>query len=303
MKLNNKSIFLALSLVPFLSACGGGGGSSSSNDSDSTKISTGNSQTSETKTCLGFSVIEGSECIETEGRKAFLSNVGSPKGLAILLHGSPGSPEKVSNIFGMQTLNSDYNFSTLVLKGSDPFWGWNSEVTEENQDNEEVSYITELIDSIVNDKNIPSNQVVVMGYSAGGFMAYKLACQIPDKLAGIVSIAGQLRGSISYCTNSTPLTIHHMHNPQDAEVPVEGGRGISSLDSTLAHFMNVNGCSGQVSEASVEGVTISDNKATEISYLDCQNTIKYTKLHNTPHESSYKGEKVLLQLQYMIGQE
>ncbi|RZQ55081.1 hypothetical protein C1E23_00670 [Pseudoalteromonas phenolica] len=301
MKLNKKNIFSALSLITLLSACGGGGGSS--NDSDSTKVSTGNSQTGETKTCLGFSLTNSSQCIETSDRKAYLLKVGEPKGLAILLHGSPGSPKKISNIFGANLLSSDFGFTTLILKGSDPTWGWNSTVSEGNQINDEVSYISELIDSVIADNNIPSDKVIVMGYSAGGFMAYKLACQIPEKLAGIISIAGQLRGSVNYCTNSTPVAVHHMHNPQDTEVPVMGGRGITSLNDTLEHFMSVNGCSGQVNEESVAGVTSNDLKATEVSYLDCEHSLKYTKLHNIPHESSYEAEKILQQLQYMIGQE
>jgi polyhydroxybutyrate depolymerase len=54
-------------------------------------------------------------------------------------------------------------------------------------------------------------------------MAYRMACQSADLIAGIASLAGMTFLEPSQCGPSAPVNILHIHGTTDATVPYGGG--------------------------------------------------------------------------------
>src|SRR4029077_1739921 len=60
------------------------------------------------------------------------------------------------------------------------------------------------------------------GGAAGGFMAYRLACHMADRIAAMASVAGSMWWDD--CQPARPIPILEMHGTADANVPYEEGR-------------------------------------------------------------------------------
>ena len=78
-------------------------------------------------------------------------------------------------------------------------------------------------------------------------MAYRLACELSNRIAAIVPVAGVL--GVAACNPSRPVPVGHFHGMLDAYVPYDGspsvvGATFSSVDATINVFGVRNGCSG-----------------------------------------------------------
>ena len=77
---------------------------------------------------------------------------------------------------------------------------------------DDVGFISALIDTINLQYSIDLNRVFATGMSMGGFMSYRLACELSGKIAAIASVAGLQafypcnRGSVRfpYCNFMAP---------------------------------------------------------------------------------------------------
>ncbi len=57
---------------------------------------------------------------------------------------------------------------------------------------DDVGFTEALIDAIASEYNIDPTRVYAAGFSNGGFMSYTLACQLSDRFAAVVSVAGSM---------------------------------------------------------------------------------------------------------------
>ena len=99
------------------------------------------------------------------------------------------------------------------------FWGvpaWNTGVWWSNSVYDDVGYIDALIDSVSSNFAIDSNRIYACGFSNGGFMAYDLACELPDRIVAFGSVSGNfMMNSNQDCTNEREIPIMHIHGTSD----------------------------------------------------------------------------------------
>lgn len=108
---------------------------------------------------------------------------------------------------------------------------------------DDVGFINALIDTLSNHYNIDQERIYACGYSNGGFMAYKLACQLSHRIAAIASVCGVI--SDSTVTNCSPLhkmPILQIHGTEDMWVPIIGNNGWLSVGQTLSYWNSFNNC-------------------------------------------------------------
>ncbi|MCB1325866.1 MAG: alpha/beta fold hydrolase [Leptospiraceae bacterium] len=82
-----------------------------------------------------------------------------------------------------------------------------------------IAWITEIAD-------VDPGRIYVVGYSNGGMMAYRMACQYPDLFSGIAVVAGSRE--IEPCELSHAMSLMVVHGTADRNVPYGGGRGSES---------------------------------------------------------------------------
>lgn len=279
---NSIPLSITSLLVLLISGCGGG-----SDDGSTTPPPV----TPPAAQCAGSSLDSGASCVTLDSRDAIVYTPnGEIKGIALFLHGAPGKPQKVSNIFNAKSITNDMQLLSVAPEGSNASWGWAS--VNDNATTTDVVFIENLLTKLRAENTITSDNVYIFGYSAGGFMGYKLACQIPEQITALVSLAGQFRGEFTQCTTSTPITLHHFHSPSDTDVPINGRNtgNIKSVNDTLAHWRNINGCDATSNTTSHPGV-ISSSSGTETEiWQNCVLNVSFSNMANVPHEAAYDDE-------------
>ena len=80
---------------------------------------------------------------------------------------------------------------------------------------DDAGYLRALIEEIGRQFAVDRKRIHLIGHSNGGFMAYRMACQSADLIAGIASLAGATFLDPSRCAPSQPVNILHIHGTAD----------------------------------------------------------------------------------------
>jgi polyhydroxybutyrate depolymerase len=88
---------------------------------------------------------------------------------------------------------------------------------------DDVAFLRGLIEEIGRHFAVDRKRIYVAGHSNGAFMAYRVACESADLIAGIASLAGMTFLDPSRCMPSEPVNILHIHGTADNIVPYSGG--------------------------------------------------------------------------------
>lgn len=113
---------------------------------------------------------------------------------------------------------------------------------------DDVGFLTRLIADLARDLTLDAQRVYVMGFSNGGFMTQRLACDASDTFAAFGSVAATLYpGFIDRCAGAPPVPIMLIHGTHDAVVRWEGaaiqGQIIAlSMPDTAGFWAEHNRC-------------------------------------------------------------
>jgi polyhydroxybutyrate depolymerase len=88
---------------------------------------------------------------------------------------------------------------------------------------DDAGYLRALIEKIEGSFTVDRKRVYLVGHSNGGRMAYRMACQFADLVAGIASLAGMPFLDPDRCVPSGPVNILHIHGTADSIDPYGGG--------------------------------------------------------------------------------
>jgi polyhydroxybutyrate depolymerase len=103
---------------------------------------------------------------------------------------------------------------------------WNAGASCCNFDGVAVDHVAQLralIQQKLATEPLDAARVFVGGYSNGGFMAHRLACEAPDLVAGIVSMAGSGPLEAVKCGAAKSLRVLQIQGDADRVVPYAGG--------------------------------------------------------------------------------
>ncbi len=142
--------------------------------------------------------------------------------LVVLLHGYTATGELQDVYLGVSATGTDLGYLTLTPNGTtDPngnqFWN----ATDFPNLVDDAGYLEGLIDAVIDEYDADPHQVFIVGHSNGGFMANKLACDIPDRITGIAAIAGGIFGEGTDCL--APMRVLFVQGTDDGTVPYQGG--------------------------------------------------------------------------------
>jgi len=112
---------------------------------------------------------------------------------------------------------------------------------------DDVKFTFAVLEAAGRRVNLDLNKIYAGGFSAGGSMAWLLACEEGDQLAGMVSVAGALRRpNATQCEGLKSLPIMQVHGFADKQVPFEGRRirdwHQGSIWDSLEKAREANGC-------------------------------------------------------------
>lgn len=178
--------------------------------------------------------------------------------LVIGLHGIGGNAMQFEKDYFFSRMADDAGFIAVYPNGvqSNGKLGirtWNAGTCcdyamKENID--DVKFISGLIDKLVTDYRVDPKRVYVTGMSNGGMMAYRLASEIPNRVAAIAAVSGTMVFNAP-ATQIRSIPILHLHSLIDKIVPYDGGRNalgyyFPPIDSVLTVWSERNRCQSDI---------------------------------------------------------
>ncbi len=163
--------------------------------------------------------------------------------VVFLLHGF-GINASLQQIYsGMDAVADTADFIVAYPNAVSNMW----DVVFSNSPVDDVGFISILLDSLMERYNIDTTRVYAAGMSMGGFMAYRLGCELDHRITAIASVTGPTTDSVLLaCGSSRIIPMMHIHGTADNTVPYEGDTLFNHIDSTIAFFVNKNGCGAPV---------------------------------------------------------
>jgi polyhydroxybutyrate depolymerase len=178
--------------------------------------------------------------------------------LIFVLHGGGGTGdgmERSLTLGGFNTLSDENNFIVVYPNGIERNWNDGRKNTSDpahQQNIDDVGFFNALIENLTNEFNIDPNRIYFTGISNGAMMSYRLALELPEKIAAIAPVAGAMPIDIlPEQPLSIPLSVCVTSGTSDPLVPWGGGlvgtkrnpRGIViSVPDSVNYWVINNNC-------------------------------------------------------------
>lgn len=194
----------------------------------------------------------------------YSNNVSRP--LVLALHGTGGSASQFEKDYSFTEKANRENFVVVyadgIRKQDGPFgirtWNAGSCCDYAAYANiGDTRFLSTLIDSCSNRFNIDKKRVYVTGMSNGSMMAYRLAAEIPDKIAAIACVSGNMV-FMKDPARKAAVPLLHIHSMIDTKVPFNGGTGLGNYHFPPAmegihYFAAQNACDTNSTEEIFDG--------------------------------------------------
>lgn len=161
--------------------------------------------------------------------------------LFVLLHGYGASAAATDEFLGLTALTLARD-AYLLLPDSEKdsaglsFWNATDACCDfGSKEPNDVDTLKELIHRATDELPIDEARIFVLGYSNGGFMAYRLACELGNRIAAIAVFAGAGYEDPTLCDPTTAVSVLHLHGDED-DVIAYGGGSLPALDGSLHRY-------------------------------------------------------------------
>jgi polyhydroxybutyrate depolymerase len=180
--------------------------------------------------------------------------------LLVFLHGLGGSGADLVEGLRLDEMAEALGFAFLAPEGMTDRSGrrfWNATDSCCNFDRLEVDHVQLLrqwITQAIQSPRVDPERVYIVGFSNGGFMAYRAACEIGQLLRGVVSIAGAGLTDAARCQPSKKLDVVQIHGDRDPIVKFDGGHLFAdsrrprhpSAEASVAYWAKQDGCAAEL---------------------------------------------------------
>lgn len=206
-----------------------------------------------------------------------------PHPVLIWYHGHRGNGTSIHRGGGMQRDFLEKGYALLAPNGYQAGNGPRSFPARDGAPRDDVAFTFAALADAATRTELDLDRVYAGGFSAGGSMAWLLACQAGDRLAGVVSVAGALREpNGTDCNGLAGLPIMQVHGFADGQVPFEG-RGIrdwhqGSVWEALERAREANGC-----QSNPDKITIEDGYRMRLWDVSCSGAPVRIDVHDGGH--------------------
>lgn len=173
-------------------------------------------------------------------------------------------------------------FIVVYPNGIDNSWNVSS-----SSGTDDVGFISSLIDTLSNMYGVDLLRVYATGMSMGGFMSYRLACELSNRIAAIGSVTGLQ--AFYPCSPSRPVPVIDFHGTADPVVPYIG------VATTINNWVGYNGCPAEPVITDLPDIDTTDNSTVTVSYYGICNDSSEVLLYTiNGGEHTWPGAPILI---------
>ncbi len=245
--------------------------------------------TSVLTTPVGLTLAAGmtQHALEVDGRIR-MYRVYRPEGvvtaapLVVMLHGGLGSARGAEQAYGWDVVADRDKVVILYPDAVGQAWNVGGDCcgTAAADHVDDVKFLTRAIADVQAQAPIDPKRIYTTGMSAGGMMAYRLACET-DLLAAIGPVAATMLGD---CPNPAPMSVIAINGTADRIVPYAGALpdAVAHIDGppvpdVIRSWRTTARCGGEV--ISVEGAV-----TTSVAQCPSDRTVKLVTILGGGHE-------------------
>lgn len=166
-----------------------------------------------------------------------------PRALILNLHGFGSNAFQQEAYSQMNPVADTAGIFICYPNGVDNAWnvGWAF-----GSSADDVGFIDALIDTLAANHGIDLERVYACGMSNGGFMSYRLACELNGRIAAVASVTGSMAPAfLEECMPDRAVPILEIHGTADTTVPYNGQPLLAVSIEDLLAFWNLNNqCDG-----------------------------------------------------------
>jgi len=169
---------------------------------------------------------------------------------------------------------------------------------------DDVAYVRTLLDEIARLTAIDERRVYVTGLSNGAAFAHRIACELGDRVAGVVAVAGANQYEAAGGACPRPVRVLQIHGTEDpcwaygggsaACAQDDGGRK-QSVEASMAAWATTNGCTGSRSLPASDRDPTDGTHLIKIVYEGCRAPTELWRIegggHGWPSGSPYFSER------------
>ncbi|MEO1228631.1 MAG: PHB depolymerase family esterase [Myxococcota bacterium] len=164
-----------------------------------------------------------------------------PVPLVLAFHGFTSNPQAQEWLSRLTPLAEREGFVVAYPQGVVNSWNGGACCgVASTTDVDDVGFAAALVEHLSSELCIDARRVYAMGFSNGGFLSHRLACERPEVFAAVGSVAGLL--TVSPC--ATPVPVLQIHGTDDNVVPYNGNAllGFPSVRETIEAWRDTNRC-------------------------------------------------------------
>jgi len=203
----------------------------------------------------------------------------TPLPLVVALHGYTSNSSELDSYMGLSAAALKRGFLLALPEGTKNAQGqqfWNAVdggcCDFGGGKVDDSGYLSRLISQVSSSYAV--SQVDVVGHSNGGYMANRLACDHPEQVSAIASLAGPLPADTSLCKPGKPVKVLHIAGDADETVPYGGNAATrtASAQDTVKRWAEIDGCSPTPTTKAPLDLesTIAGAETTIAAYTGCQ---------------------------------
>lgn len=214
--------------------------------------------------------------------------------MVFFLHGMGGN---MNNFSGLTYKAEQEKFIMVIPQAiNDPNAGttWHSGAGAlgiyPNANIDDVGFMSSLIDSVSTWYQIDDDRIYSTGFSMGGFMSNRLACELGDKIAAIASVSGTMGNEIkNSCNPENTIPVLHIHSQTDATVAYQNNTFGNDAEELVDFWIQNNNCDTPALVTDLSNV--SNDGFTAVKYLytggDLDSEVEFYKLNGPEHNESW----------------
>jgi len=219
--------------------------------------------------------------------------------VVMVLHGGSGNYQSVQGFTQMNPVSNQNDFLAVYPQGigvAPPGYSWadGRNTSADQAGIDDVGFISKLVDSLTVDYNIDTARVYVCGFSNGGFMTQRLACEIPHLFAAVGGLGCSMDiDLIESCSPGQAVPMAYFAGTSDPEVPYAGGAmnnpvvtPVVAVDTAVQFWVDNNNCQTAEPLVNIPNTVESDNSTVEFykySDCDCNAEVHFYKILNGGH--------------------
>jgi polyhydroxybutyrate depolymerase len=177
-----------------------------------------------------------------------------PAPLVMLLHGKGGEGWHMQQYTEFDTIADAEGVIAVYPNGIDYEWSFVRDIPGYDPKQDDVAFLIALLDHIAAEHPVDLSRVYMAGFSNGGFMAQRVACENPTRFAAFASVAASGFGGMrQVClqpgTETAPMLLIHGTSDNnilwDGITVTQGEQTVRityPVPETLAYWAEFNSC-------------------------------------------------------------